>query len=61
METLTFKIKPADCVSHELVDLVRLTNGCSAWGDKICQICGAIHSWQYDYETHHHVTETKPY
>ena len=46
-----FKTHPRDCREHSFHDLVRFTNGRSAWGDKICQKCGAIHSWQYDYNT----------
>ena len=34
---------------HSLVHVTRFDNGCSVWGEMLCQKCGKVHEWQYDY------------
>ena len=57
-----FLVKVKDCTEHSFTDQVRFFNGSSAWGNKVCQKCGAIYQWQYDFPN---VTpgyqETRPY
>jgi len=46
---------------HSLIDLVRFNNGRSCYGDKICQKCGLVYSWQYDYAIDNTNHESRPY
>ena len=43
--------KKSDCdkVGHSLVKMVTFDNGRCVWGEMVCQKCGKIYSWQYDY------------
>lgn len=46
---------------HSLVHMVRFDNGGSVWGEMLCQKCGKIYSWQYDYNSANYVVhEPKP-
>lgn len=60
---ITFKTKQEDCTEHSLVDICRLDNGRSIFGEKICQKCGAVYRWQYDYDVNgYNVTHNpRPY
>jgi hypothetical protein len=62
MDECKFLIKPEECAEHSFADMVRFFNGSSAWGDKVCQKCGAIYHWQYDLPSVvPGYQETKPY
>ena len=56
-----FLTDPEECTEHSFHDLVRFFNGRSAYGDKICQKCGEIYSWQYDFPDVRDAQETRPY
>lgn len=43
----------SDCHTngHSLVHVTRFDNGCSVWGEMLCQKCGKVHEWQCDYNS----------
>lgn len=64
-ESREITFNPAsDCAitGHSLVHMIRFDNGRSVWGDMVCQKCGKIYSWQYDYNSANYVVhEPKPF
>ena len=61
MDEEIFLVDPQNCTEHSFHDLVRFFNGRSAYGDKICQKCGTLYHWQYDFPEVTLAGETKPY